>query len=65
MLFTGCEVRMRKTVPEVLTKRRIISVKMYVHAFFMNMVADKLWNKNFYDWHFGFDFDKISCSCQR
>jgi hypothetical protein len=27
------------------TKRRIVSVNL--HAFFMNMVAEKLWNKMF------------------
>jgi hypothetical protein len=32
-------------------------------AFFMNMVAEKLWNNNFYAWRFG--FGKISCSWQR
>jgi hypothetical protein len=31
----------------------------------MNTVAEKLWNKNFYAWRFGFGFDKISCSWQR
>jgi hypothetical protein len=34
-----------------------------IHTFFMNMVAEKLWNKNFYAWRFG--FDKFSCFRQR
>jgi cellulase/cellobiase CelA1 len=42
------------------THKKTYSFSKNVHAFFMNMVAEKLWNKNFYAWRFG--FDKFSCS---
>jgi hypothetical protein len=44
------------------TYKKTYSFSKNVHAFFMNMVAEKFWNKNFYAWRFGFGFDKISCS---
>jgi hypothetical protein len=40
--------------------KKTYSFSKNVHAFFMNMVAEKLWNKNVYAWRFG--FDKFSCS---
>jgi hypothetical protein len=44
------------------THKKAYSFSKYVHAFFINMIAEKLCNKNFYALRFGFGFDKISCS---
>ena len=54
-------MKTRENWQKTHTKRRN-SFSKNVHAFFMNMIAEKLWNKNFYAWRFGFDFDKISWS---
>jgi hypothetical protein len=40
------------------TYKKTSSFSKNLHGFFMNMVAEKLWNKNFYAWRFGFGFDK-------